>query len=231
MNTTNTTTSTPQTWSDLFKSDQPIDFQAFLQSDLLAEARRKKKTVAIVRHMAGSISIIASAAIIWHILRSYDGLSTTYHRLVFGLCICDIILSSVIALSTTMAPKEMEYFIPNARGNVASCDAQGFLYVVGFAPSSLYNCSLCFYYLAIIKYSKKEDYIRNKLEPWFHGISIILPLVSGVILLAAKAFNSGSYDVCLLAQSKPPHCIGYENGYTPKGYNIQCGRANTIWLY
>ena len=91
MNTTNTTTSTPQTWSDLFKSDQPIDFQAFLQSDLLAEARRKKKTVAIVRHMAGSISIIASAAIIWHILRSYDGLSTTYHRLVLSLCIADIV--------------------------------------------------------------------------------------------------------------------------------------------
>jgi hypothetical protein len=216
----------PQTWDDLYKSDRPIDFQAFLQSDLLAGKRRIHLVVAIIRHVAGSISLIASTAIIWHILRSYDGLSTTYHRLVFGLCICDIILSSVIALSTTMAPKEMEYFIPNARGNVASCDAQGFLYVVGFATSSLYNCSLCFYYLAIIKYSKKEDYIRNKLEPWFHGISIILPLVSGVILLAAKAFNSGSYDVCLLAQSKPPHCIGYENGYTPKGYNIPCGRGD-----
>jgi hypothetical protein len=53
----------PQTWDDLYKSDRPIDFQAFLQSDLLAGKRRIHLVVAIIRHVAGSISLIASTAI------------------------------------------------------------------------------------------------------------------------------------------------------------------------
>jgi hypothetical protein len=103
MNTTNTTTSTPQTWSDLFKSDQPIDFQAFLQSDLLAEARRKKKTVAIVRHMAGSISIIASAAIIWHILRSY----MVFPQHITGWC--SVYASLILFFSFAIASSNTRY--------------------------------------------------------------------------------------------------------------------------
>jgi hypothetical protein len=121
--------------------------------------------------MAGSISITASAAIIWHILRSYDGLSTTYHRLVLGLCIADIVFFICHCLIQYEVPKELEYVMPSAQGNVASCDTQGFILTIGAVAASLYNCSMCVYYLAVIKYNKRDAYIRNKLEPWFHGIS------------------------------------------------------------
>jgi hypothetical protein len=129
-------------------------------------------------------------------------------------------------LSSTMVPKEMNYFVPGAQGNMTTCTAQGFLLTVGVGVAAVYNCSICLYYLAIIRYNKKDEYIRNKLEPWFHGISLLYLLVFGIILLAMKGYNA--YEgVCFLHQKDDaPHCIGYESGDTPEGFSIPCGRGD-----
>ena len=221
-----TATSIPDTWGDLYKLDHPIDFEAFLQSDLLSKQRKTISTIANIRHCTGSLSVIASTAIIWHILRSFDGISTTYHRLVFGLCIADFMTSAAFALNKLMVPREMDYFTPNARGNVRTCDAQGYIIVVGSTIAALYNCSICFYYLAIIKYSKKEEYISKKLEPWFHAISIMIPVICTSITLPMGAFNAGTLSACFAYENNPPHCIGYQNGEIPEGFSIPCGRGD-----
>jgi hypothetical protein len=44
------------------------------------------------------------------------------------------------------------------------------------------------------------------LEPWFHGISIIIPLVCGLIFIAMKAFNEDE-GVCFIV----PNDDGREN--------------------
>jgi hypothetical protein len=203
------------------------DFEAFLNSNLPATIRNQIKTYAIIHRITGSVSTIASTCLIVHILRSHHGLSTTYHRLVFGLCIADILSSYAQALTTTMAPKEMNYLVPYAQGNTATCTAQGFLLAVGVIAAALYNCSICLYYLSIIRYNKKDEYIRNKLEPWFHGTSIIIPLAVGFIGIAMKGYNiNGSASACFIMPNDPQHCIGYENGDTPEGFSIPCGRGN-----
>jgi hypothetical protein len=85
-----------------------------------------------------------------------------------------------------------------------TCTAQGFHYTVGIIGTNLYNCSICFYYLEVIRYNKKDEYIRNKLEPWFHVISIIIPLVVGFIFMTMKAYNL--YDsVCFMVPNDEPH--------------------------
>ena len=201
------------------------DFEAFLNSNLPATIRNQIKTYAIIHRITGSVSTIASTCLIVHILRSHRGLSTTYHRLVFGLCIGDILSSFAQALTTTMAPKEMNYLLPYAQGNTTTCTAQGFLLTAGVIAAALYNCSICLYYLSIIRYNKKDEYIRNKLEPWFHGISIIIPLVCGFVLIAMKGYNAYEGD-CFLVPNDAPHCIGYENGDTPEGFSIPCGRGD-----
>ena len=220
MNTNNSTANTtfPDSWYDLWKSNEPLDFEAFLDSDFLAAKRNQIKTVDITMRTSGSVSTIASTCLIVHILRSHRGLSTTYHRLVFGLSVTDIMLSFVQALGSTMVPKEMNYFIPGAQGNTTTCTAQGFVV--------LYNCSICLYFLAIIRYNKKDEYIRNKLEPWFHGISIIIPLVGGFIFMAMKAYNAYESACFFLRQNDAPHCIGYARGETPEGFSIPCGRGD-----
>jgi hypothetical protein len=174
---------------------------------------------------SGSISFSASLLLVGYILRSYESLSTTYHRLIFGLSAADIISSLFFALSSTLVPTEMSYLVPFASGNVATCDAQGFLITFCGAVSVGYNCSICFYYLAIITYNKKFDYIEQKLEPWFHGVSISIPLVYTVIRLATNTFNGPNGGTCLLDPHDPPHCIGYEAGDIPEGYSIPCGRG------
>jgi len=40
-----------------------------------------------------------------------------------------------------------------------------------------------------------------------------------------KAYNLYG-AVCFLRPNYPPHCIGYENGDTPEGFSIQCGRGD-----
>jgi hypothetical protein len=134
--------------------------------------------------------------------------------------------SFAFVLSSTMVPKEMNYFVPGAQGNTATCTAQGFLVAIGFIAAALCNCSICVYCLAIVKYNKKDGYIRNKLEPWFHGISIIIPLVFGIILMTMMGYNVYESGACFVVPNDPPHCIGYENGDTPKGFSIPCGRGD-----
>jgi hypothetical protein len=228
MNSNNNTVANstfPDSWGDLWKLDQPLDFEAFLKTDLLAARRNVYKTIANITHTTGPISTIASTCLVVHILRSHHGLSTTYHRLVFGLSVADIMSSFLMSLGSTMVPKEMNYFVPYAQGNTATCTAQGFFVAVGIIAAALYNCSICLYYLVIIRYNKKDEYIRNKLEPWFHGISIAIPLVVGFILIAMKAYNIKDYS-CFIIQNDAPHCIGYEIGDTPEGFSIPCGRGD-----
>jgi type III secretory pathway component EscS len=175
--------------------------------------------------VTGPISFIASMMMVIHILRSHECLSSTYHRLIFGLSAADIISSFGVALSSTMKPKEMSYLVPFASGNIATCTAQGFLVYFAVAVSMAYNCSVCFYYLAIISYNKNDDYIRRKLEPWFHGISILFPLVLSVIFLATNSFNGPDGGVCFPQPYYPPHCVGFGAGDTPEEYSIPCGRG------
>lgn len=182
-------------------------FYYFLLSDELAAAKKGLKKGTILSHISGSISLIASTALVWHILRSYDGLSTTFHRLLFGLCIADIISSFCWML---LAPQEMDYMIWNARGNTASCSAQGFLIALGSSCGLLYNCSICIYYLAIVNYKKKDEYISNKIEPWLHGVSIYFPLVGCIIMLATHNYNAGFSNVCFPSKYVATQCFEYE---------------------
>ena len=55
------------------------------------------------------------------------------------------------------APSEYKDVIWNAKGNVRSCEAQqGFFIFLGSMAAPLYNCSLCFYQLAILKFNKNQ---------------------------------------------------------------------------
>ena len=140
----------------------------------------------------------------------------------------DIINSLGIAMSAAVVPKEFEYFTPYAIGNVTTCDMQGFFVTTGVVLTPLYNSSLCLYYLAIIKYNKKDEYIRKKLEPWLHCVPVILAFTISITLLVSKAYNLGPVRTlyCYISPNNPPHCIGHENGYVPEGYSIPCGRGD-----
>ncbi len=222
------TPSFPDNWNDLLKLEEPLDWEAFKNSKLLETMRSNFVTISILLRASASISIIASALLIVHVLRSHQGLSTTYHRLMCGLSIADIISSSAFAVGSLMAPKEMSYMIPGARGNGGTCTTQGFFVVVGTLMSVYYNCSICFYYLAIIKYNRSDAYIAKKLERWLHVIPITVALMNGFMFVAVKGYNKWS-NICFKVPYDPPHCIGYKDGEKVDGFDIPCGRGSAFY--
>ncbi len=151
--------------------------------------RSDTRTFSIIQSSFSAISFIASIGIFCVIYRSYERFSTTIHRLLIGLSVSDMLSSFAQIFATLPAPREFSDVIWNAHGTVESCEAQGFFIFVGSIAAPLYNCSLCFYYLAILKYGKKDEWIKEKLEPYLHGVPLLVSLLGGFIILGKKAFN------------------------------------------
>lgn len=100
------------------------------------------KNTIVIKGVMGIISIVASSIFIWMIRRSHDGLSTTQHRILVGLCISDIILSLHFASFGMLMPVEVNYWSWNARGSMATCRLDGFLGDFGGGLGLWYNASL-----------------------------------------------------------------------------------------
>ena len=217
-------------WDNLWELDHPINLEELIESDLLATHRNFKEYISVIFQVSGSISFISSVLIIYHILHSYQCLSNTYNRLIFVLSVADIFSSLPHALSTRMAPEELNYFVPYAQGTVVTCDIQGFFLTLGSMMNHTYSSALCLYYLAIIRYNKKEAYIKAKLEPWFHLLSIVFSIVVSSVILSSKKYNyspeGGTCMAPLSGSYSPPHCIGYEDGTIVDGFTIPCGRGD-----
>ena len=172
---------------------------------LLSESISESKGGSIAQIISSTVSFICSIAIICIILRSYLGLSTSFHRFLLALSISDVTSSFWMMLATLPAPTSYKSMIWNPRGNVHSCNTQGFFLYLGIIAAPLYNCSLCLYYLAVIKYNKKDEYIRAKLEPYLLSAPVIIALILGLAILSMKAFNPTPTH-CWITIGKPYEC-------------------------
>ena len=154
--------------------------------------------MAIIWSTSAIMSMISSSLLVLTIFRSPKRLSTTYHRLLLGMSIGDILYSLTFSTFQASSPSDVGYIVWNARGNQASCTVQGFLTNVGVAATLCYSCSLNLYCLAIVKHNKTETYIRTKIEPFLHGIPILLALVYGITYLVSQNYN----DLTIFSHNK-----------------------------
>jgi len=202
----------------------PIPLEELPNADDIKEAYHHSKAFAITRSTMAIISLISSSFLIWLIAHSKHGLSSTYHRIVLGMSIADIFLSLSLAPFNATAPSDVDYIGWNARGNQASCSAEGFLGIFGGFTGVYYSCSLNIYYLAVVRYQKTDRYIRNKIEPFLHGTPLGLGLIVAITLLVKQNLNSLG-GICQSLVYDPPHCIGYKDGEIREGFTIPCGRG------
>ena len=146
------------------------------------------------------------------------------------MSIADVVSSLAHVMSARLSPAELDYVLPSASGTVASCDFQGYLASLGAMGTHFYSSALCLYYLAIVKYNKKDEFIAKKLEPWFHGISVVMAFFISTVFLFNSKYNYGQEGgTCFATLSEPyipPHCIGREYGETPFEFKIPCGRGD-----
>lgn len=132
-----------------------------------------------IGRVTSTLSIVGSSSIIYMILADWTlKLTRPYHRFMLLMSIFDVLSSIAIAISVLAIPREEEFY--GAKGNQATCDAQGFLMVLGMAVP-LYNASLNIYYVLTIRYNVSFQQF-SKFEPILHAVSILIPFTMALIL-------------------------------------------------
>jgi G protein-coupled glucose receptor regulating Gpa2 len=127
--------------------------------------------LAVIPKISGTVGMMFCAVIIFTVMRDKNRRNKTYHRLLVGLSVVDMICAFWLALSTWPIPVESNVLW--ASGNDGTCTLQGFFTSFG-VTSSFYNASISLYFLLVIRYGWKESQIK-KIEPLLH----IVPLFWG----------------------------------------------------
>ena len=180
------------------------------------------KPLTIVRSTTSLISILVSSKLLLLICESNKGLRAVDHRLIFGLCVADILFSLSTSTFNLIAPSATDYMTWNARGNIGTCLAQGTFYWFGITMSSFYNMSLNIYYLFVIKFEKSEEYITQKVEPFLHAGPILTASIFTTIIYTNDLINPNGSGTCLSPANLLPHCIGYKPGEIRDGFEFPC---------
>ena len=135
-------------------------------------------------------SIFFSTILIWMVRRSRVGLSSTFHRLLLMICVVECIVTSVgYSFFNLASPTDVDYMVWNASGTLTTCSIQGIVFYCGTFGGLLYHCSLNLYYMIVVKFNASDEFIQSKVEPWLHGIPIVLTLVLMVAPLLADGYN------------------------------------------
>ncbi len=151
-------------------------------------------------------SVTGSFVIIMIILRSGCKLGTVYHRILFCISVSDIIQSFAIALTTLPMPSDMIYeqFGGVVAGTKASCDAQGFLVILGATSSCLLHSVLCIYYLCSVCFKMNNKRFGKVLEAPLYIMSYTFSLFIAVTALTKGQINPSPTRVPWCANARYP---------------------------
>lgn len=144
---------------------------------------------ALLPVLSGTLSVLGSSAIVYAILVDRKKkLKQTYHRLLLGMSLMDIIQSVAFTLTTLMVPSEVPEHWGNI-GNWTTCDIQGFMVQLGGVGTFMFNASLSYYYLLTLYFGVKDECIKHFVEPLFHFLSVAFPMVTAVIALTKRYYS------------------------------------------
>lgn len=189
----NTTTTTIQLWLWMPRTSGTVSFLSSLaiMIDVAGKHRRKRGTTTTTRaNNSGSRS-------------SKNNNSNTGLKLLFMISLFDLFYSAAWALVDVPVPVDNKTpFSLYARGNQASCIAQGFFLQLGIT-GMMFQVSLSTYYVMVICHNKTE-YHLGKVRKWFY-----LPLVPGLALaFAGIPFYTFDGFSCYIAV--PPFSDSYK---------------------
>ena len=113
-----------------------------------------------------------------------------YHQLVLGMSFFDIISSVDAVLTTVMAPTDVGFY--QARGNNATCKAQGVLFILG-QTSIFYNMSLSIYFWLVVCRNWREGRFRKRHRVWIH---VVVCSVGAALALSAIPYIGPTLTGC-----------------------------------
>ena len=167
----------------------------------------------IILTVTGTISFLSSLTIIYIIARSKNGIKTTYHRIILGLSIADCLASLATLLTTIPMPKDVIYpFATPSYGSVATCEAQGIIFIIGNVNCLYMNGILNVYYLCTLRFKIQDDRSRYYLEIPFSFLALALNI--GILcraLLNKQMMNPNPIQLLCSPSSYPFDCTKVEN--------------------
>lgn len=182
---------------------------------------QQELALAITPRVGAVLSIPSSMFIISEAISDHQkGKGTAIQRALVGMSVVDVLASFAWGLSTWAVP---EGTTPLARGNVVSCNFQGFLlqFAIG-AP--LYNCSLSLYYVLVIRYNWTNERLA-KIERFVHAFIITFTLGTSIAGLPLTMYNNFG-TVCWVMGS-PQEC---GNSSASPSEN-PCDRGDWAWVF
>ena len=178
------------------------------------------KVLAILPIISGPLSLLGSTLILLKIFRERKKrLSQTYHRILLGFSTLDIIGSFAYCFSTLPSP----IGTPNtwgARGNDATCSAQGFFLVIG-TGIIFYNAALVIYYVLTICFNVPEVVLRKHYDPWVHRFVLLFSLIPSVLGVILGMINNVG-NVCFIGDY-PVGCASNDE--------VECERGQNYFLF
>jgi len=161
--------------------------------------------VVIIPKITGAISLICSAYLAK--LMISEEKKKPYHRLLLNISIADVLSSSVVhIIGSWMMPAGTA---PLSRGNLDTCDAQGFVVQIILITIPYLNASLSTYYNLIIRYNWSDSQIA-KVEKNLHIIPWLLGVLFSIIVLVAKQIVPGTWGCWFGNTQYPPDCDSVE---------------------
>mmetsp|Transcript_11751 Transcript_11751/g.17836 ORF Transcript_11751/g.17836 Transcript_11751/m.17836 type:complete len:537 (+) Transcript_11751:103-1713(+) len=184
----------------------------------------RSSQAAVVFRLTCGLSAICSFLIIYLVLKSSTRLSSIYHRIMFGMSICQIITSFPRALTTLPMPAPGDYWtdiinIQGTRlGNTFTCTLQGFFIRFGdISAGSYFLVGLTFYYTCAIGFEMNIETLAKFVEPLIHSFCILWGLHSSLITLFVGGYNVGfdSYDSLTCTVAPKPWFCDSQNSTVP----------------
>ncbi|KAL7544986.1 hypothetical protein ACHAWF_008351 [Thalassiosira exigua] len=164
-----------------------------------ANTQAKQNALVWVPRSMAILSGLGSLFVLVDTLRVLARRSSMFHQLMVQMSLFDIIGS--IAYAFTSLPIPSTYYFQGARGNEATCTAQGFFIQVG-TVACFTNVSLALYYFFVIQRGVSESSIKD-VSLWF----FICPVVVGMTFAFAGKYcfdSSQAFLVNLFACSYVP---------------------------
>jgi len=156
-----------------------------------ANTKSKQSALVWMPRIGAILSILGSIGMIISVLNDKEKKKKVIGELIIALSCFDIIGSLGYAFSSLPIPEED--YILGAKGNPASCKAQGFFIQLG--TTSLYiNVSMAFYYLLIIQFSWRERRLRK--SPIYYLLYVIPITVGAIFAFAAIPYYENAVMWC-----------------------------------
>jgi len=143
--------------------------------------------LAIFKMVLSIPSLLGSAFIIQHIVRSEARRQRVFSRLMLGMSLMDLIFAVYSSVGPLPCPQDPNTFL--AHGTWASCEAFGFLGQASQMSSMLYNAGLALYYLLTIRYQWPESQSKRWIEVPIHLVCFVVGWGTALAALVLDLYN------------------------------------------